>query len=118
MKTVNAQGVRQKAAFGIHRSDYMIHHGEKPQQVELNTISSAFGALSSQTSKLHNYILNNWVTLDSKYKLPPPNNTLETFPAAFKTAVHTYGLERPLAVHPCVFSLLVLMRQCFSNRAT
>ncbi|KAL9646915.1 hypothetical protein ABK040_013774 [Willaertia magna] len=47
--------------LSIHRSDYMLHvedqgKEEIPQQVELNTISSAFGALSPITHKLHSYL--------------------------------------------------------------
>jgi glutathione synthase len=106
MKTVHAEGVRQKVAFGIHRSDYMVHKGQKLQQVELNTISSAFGALSSRTSLLHDYILQNWLrTQGANFKLPPPNKTLETFTAAFKLAVDTYAAGRSAATSaPFVFA--------------
>jgi len=47
---------RQKCTIGIHRSDYMLHDVEadnrKFLQVELNTIASSFGALSSKIGML------------------------------------------------------------------
>lgn len=60
-KRVQAEGVRQKAYLGIHRSDYMLHEpqAETPNdtqrllQVELNTISSSFACISSLVSDLH-----------------------------------------------------------------
>lgn len=63
-ETVYQEGITQKIAFGIHRSDYMLHHADETSddissdkllQVEINTISAAFGALSSKTSELHEY---------------------------------------------------------------
>eukprot|EP00927_Polykrikos_kofoidii_P073666 TRINITY_DN69687_c0_g1_i1.p1 TRINITY_DN69687_c0_g1~~TRINITY_DN69687_c0_g1_i1.p1 ORF type:complete len:537 (+),score=70.84 TRINITY_DN69687_c0_g1_i1:44-1612(+) len=55
---------RQPIYLGIHRSDYMLHEpagtpaGEaRFLQVELNTIASSFGALSSITGDLHRYVL-------------------------------------------------------------
>eukprot|EP00818_Percolomonas_sp_WS_P001167 CAMPEP_0117449614 /NCGR_PEP_ID=MMETSP0759-20121206/8035_1 /TAXON_ID=63605 /ORGANISM="Percolomonas cosmopolitus, Strain WS" /LENGTH=535 /DNA_ID=CAMNT_0005242093 /DNA_START=27 /DNA_END=1634 /DNA_ORIENTATION=- len=48
----------QLLAMGIHRSDYMLHGTSKPLQVELNTISSAFAALSQITQQLHTFVVN------------------------------------------------------------
>jgi len=49
-----------KVQMGIHRSDYMLHFDQSNetnngvlQQVELNTISSAFGALSTKATLMH-----------------------------------------------------------------
>ena len=39
-----SQGLRQPMMLGIHRSDYMLHQGERFLQVELNTIASSMGA--------------------------------------------------------------------------
>lgn len=62
-------GLRQKVYLGIHRSDYMMHEpsGSSPSeaqflQVELNTIASSFGALSSRTSDLHRFLLERYGT--------------------------------------------------------
>jgi glutathione synthase len=45
-------GVKQPIILGLHRSDYMLHEVENDprtlMQVELNTIASSFGALSSK----------------------------------------------------------------------
>lgn len=62
-KLVHKEGIRQKAYLGIHRSDYMLHEpqadipsdSQRLLQVELNTISSSFGCISSLTSQLHRY---------------------------------------------------------------
>ena len=46
----------QSLQLGIFRSDYLMHHvGDKLdiKQVEFNTISSSFGALSQRVSELH-----------------------------------------------------------------
>lgn len=47
-------GVKQPVVLGLHRSDYMLHSVENDprtlMQVELNTIASSFGALSSKVS--------------------------------------------------------------------
>lgn len=76
--------------MGIHRSDYMIHHGEKIQQVELNTISSAFGALASRISALHDYIANTWTPLPPHISQPAKNPSLERLPNAFHVAYREY----------------------------
>lgn len=63
-KLVHKEGIRQKAYLGIHRSDYMLHEpqadipndSQRLLQVELNTISSSFGCISSLTSQLHRYV--------------------------------------------------------------
>lgn len=61
---------KQSIVLGIHRSDYMLHQrdgaGDKDLellQVELNTISCAFGSLATLTSNLHRYLL-------GRYSLP------------------------------------------------
>jgi glutathione synthase len=52
-KQVLAKGRTQKVVLGILRSDYMLHIADTPLQVELNTIASSFGCLSSKVSKMH-----------------------------------------------------------------
>ncbi|KAH9276830.1 glutathione synthetase [Batrachochytrium salamandrivorans] len=51
----------QKIWMGLHRSDYLLHQPSIDdtgllQQVELNTVSSAFPSLSSLTTSLHRYL--------------------------------------------------------------
>lgn len=50
---VLAKGRTQKVVLGILRSDYMLHRGDTPLQVELNTIASSFGCLSSKVARMH-----------------------------------------------------------------
>ncbi|GAA5968174.1 hypothetical protein JCM3765_003692 [Sporobolomyces pararoseus] len=62
-KTVKLEGIKQPISLGIFRSDYLVHSPtsseESPslKQVEFNTISSSFGALSTKVSELHKYLL-------------------------------------------------------------
>ena len=55
------QQYKDKIQMGVHRSDYMLHYDSPDQkdavlqQVELNTISSAFGALSTELTNMHHY---------------------------------------------------------------
>ncbi|KPV72466.1 uncharacterized protein RHOBADRAFT_18343 [Rhodotorula graminis WP1] len=63
-KTVKAEGIKQPLALGLFRSDYLVHapQGTAPsehtiKQVEFNTISSSFGALSTRVGDLHRYLL-------------------------------------------------------------
>ncbi|RLN97338.1 hypothetical protein BBJ28_00003415 [Nothophytophthora sp. Chile5] len=63
-RLVQSEGVQQKAYLGIHRSDYMLHEPEaagsgdsqRLLQVELNTISSSFGCISSLVSDMHRFV--------------------------------------------------------------
>ena len=67
---VHKEGVAQKLQLGIHRSDYMIDVGDKVDasakdpssfrltQIEINTIASAFGGLSTRLQRTHQRILN------------------------------------------------------------
>jgi hypothetical protein len=50
--------------LGLFRSDYLLHESSSDptarlelKQVEFNTISSSFGALSELAGKLHRYVL-------------------------------------------------------------
>ncbi|ORY17659.1 hypothetical protein BCR34DRAFT_621826 [Clohesyomyces aquaticus] len=61
---VKLEGYVQDLSLGLFRSDYMVHSDSSAstsslglKQVEFNTIASSFGGLSSQVSKLHNYLL-------------------------------------------------------------
>lgn len=58
-RAVQHEGVQQQTYLGLHRSDYMLHEppsGSGPPrllQVELNTIASSFGCMSSLVSGMH-----------------------------------------------------------------
>lgn len=76
LNTVSEEGVRQPLAMGLHRSDYMIHQGTKLQQVEINTISSAFGALSHRMPGMHSHLIQNWANYKNGKYQPYADPTL------------------------------------------
>lgn len=55
---VENEGVTQKLALGLLRSDYMSHSktNNSPKQVELNTIASSLAGIATAVSKLNRYI--------------------------------------------------------------
>ncbi|KAJ3415197.1 hypothetical protein HDV05_005337 [Chytridiales sp. JEL 0842] len=64
-QAVLKEGSTQPIAFGIHRSDYLLHkHVDAAtkkehieiQQVELNTIAASFSSLSAKTTELHRFL--------------------------------------------------------------
>ncbi|KZT43371.1 glutathione synthase [Sistotremastrum suecicum HHB10207 ss-3] len=61
-KQAREEGFTQPLHLGIFRSDYLLHlppGASTPglKQVEFNTISSSFGALSEQVAKLHRHLV-------------------------------------------------------------
>ena len=52
MVSRHCQPPSQQVYLSIHRSDYMLGTGNRLQQVEINTISSAFGALAPRLKEL------------------------------------------------------------------
>ncbi|GAA6016177.1 hypothetical protein JCM11491_003758 [Sporobolomyces phaffii] len=64
-QTVKREGIKQPLSLGIFRSDYLIHAPPTAagpedwtlKQVEFNTISSSFGALSTRVSQLHRFLI-------------------------------------------------------------
>jgi len=54
---INREGIKQKVALGLLRSDYMLHNNiddpRKFLQVEINTIASSFGSLSTKIAEMH-----------------------------------------------------------------
>ncbi|EKM49834.1 uncharacterized protein PHACADRAFT_265549 [Phanerochaete carnosa HHB-10118-sp] len=60
-RRVRDEGVARPLQLGLFRSDYMVHrpdpHGPASlKQVEFNTISSSFGALSQRVAALHRHL--------------------------------------------------------------
>lgn len=50
----------QSLTAGLFRSDYIVHSGDgqsQIKQVEFNTVSVSFGALSSRLTELHNFLI-------------------------------------------------------------
>jgi glutathione synthetase len=105
LNAVASEGIRQPVAMGIHRSDYMIHEGQKLQQIEINTISSAFGALSHRMSHLHTHMIQNWANYKNgvfEEHLSPtlverkaiPNPSLDEIAELFDSALTVYCTSR------------------------
>ena len=59
-QVVLKEGIRQPYSLAVNRSDYMLHSKEGDSrsllQVELNTIASSFGSLSTRISEMHREI--------------------------------------------------------------
>lgn len=59
-QTVSKQGYAASHQLGIFRSDYMIDQHSNLKQVEVNTISTGFCALTQQVTQLHRYTLKHY----------------------------------------------------------
>lgn len=105
-KEAKARGVSQEWCLGLNRSDYMLNslNADKFQllQVELNTISSSFGALSTRVTAMHRYTLSVAFRqykdqLCSYYNLDPATTTLDRLLAAVPNNAALENLSAALA---------------------
>ncbi|KAI0374958.1 glutathione synthase [Pilatotrama ljubarskyi] len=94
------QGITQPRHLGLFRSDYLLHQperGQPPQlkQVEFNTISSSFGALSQNIAKLHRHLLAKTEYYNSSPILRienlPANDTIAGLAEGLAAAHKAYG---------------------------
>ncbi|KAA1472243.1 glutathione synthase [Dentipellis sp. KUC8613] len=99
-KASREEGPVQTWHLGLFRSDYLLHQPEgakeiELKQVEFNTISSSFGALSEQVSKLHRHLQATTHYFDSSSLLQPgnfpPNDTIAVLAAGLAEAHTAYG---------------------------
>jgi glutathione synthase len=95
-KQVLNQGRRQKVVLGILRSDYMLHRTDIPLQVELNTIASSFGCLSSKVSKLHRELC------DKDKGVLPDNQADEGIAKGLALALQEYKRQYPDSSNPVI----------------
>jgi len=93
------KGRRQKVVLGILRSDYMLHGENTPLQVELNTIASSFGCLSSKITQMHKQLHSS----DGDDSLPD-NNAKEGIAKGLATALEEYKQQ-----FPCSSAVVVVM---------
>ena len=134
-----ARGVSQKWYLGLNRSDYMLNtlNSEKFQllQVELNTISSSFGALSTRVTSMHRYILSTafrqhkeelcayynidpaTTTLEGLLAASPDNAALENLSAALAAALKCYNESTGANVDTVLFVVQAGERNVFDQRA-
>ncbi|XP_021934218.1 glutathione synthetase-like isoform X2 [Zootermopsis nevadensis] len=77
-ETVHKEGITQTFSLGLFRSDYLAHSATNNniKQVEINTIASGFGGISTHIPSLHRYILQELGHGD-KVKNVPVNTALE-----------------------------------------
>jgi len=76
--------------LGIHRSDYMIEAGtSRLLQVEINTISVAFTALSNAVNRLHAYLLSKSPDPQRADMVQISQSNVQV-PMAMRDAVHTW----------------------------
>ena len=74
-KQIEQNKWNQKYQLGIFRSDYMKNAAtNKWGQIEMNTISSSFGALSDSVYELHRFLLSRYLNL-ANIKTPPSNTS-------------------------------------------
>jgi len=98
--------------FAVNRSDYMVHQNCDLLQIEMNTISVAFPALSSKIIQMHKLLLDESVV---------ENRALEEVAAGFDAALRLYGNEcrhalmivRPFEGNSVDQDLLI--EECFSK---
>ncbi|RLN26037.1 hypothetical protein BBO99_00000541 [Phytophthora kernoviae] len=113
-RQVQKEGVQQKTYLGIHRSDYMLHEpqegvegdSQRLLQVELNTISSSFGCISSLVSGMHKFLVDRVAVdipaLEKHYGISsseyhnglPQNDAVKELPDALAAAHKHYGVKK------------------------
>ncbi|KAI8998583.1 glutathione synthase [Trametes punicea] len=99
-KRLRDQGISQPRHLGLFRSDYLLHKSDASaqlelKQVEFNTISSSFGALSENVAKLHRHLLATTEYYNSSPILRPenlpPNDTVAGLAEGLVAAHKAYG---------------------------
>ncbi|KAJ3230062.1 hypothetical protein HDU81_004789 [Chytriomyces hyalinus] len=101
VQAVVQESPSQSITLGIHRSDYLLHMNEAAsridiQQVELNTIASSFGCLSTKTTELHKFLYERADTAKD-YNLPS-NNALQGLTKGLARAWELYGSPTAVVV--------------------
>ncbi|KAE8448445.1 hypothetical protein EG329_009510 [Mollisiaceae sp. DMI_Dod_QoI] len=113
---VREEGYSQNLSLGLFRSDYMVHQATTDvaptiKQVEFNTIASSFGGLSTQTSKMHRFLVKNEYPLLEKPLLIgdidlPQNNSARSLASGILAAFEAYKSSAEPLYDPCVIFLV------------
>ncbi|KAL4538452.1 hypothetical protein Ndes2526B_g03244 [Nannochloris sp. 'desiccata'] len=86
-------------SLAINRSDYMLHSPTSSLlQVELNTIASSFGCLSTLVSRLHHYLMERSGASSSELENLPPNDAMTEIASALGAAVEAHGAPNGVVV--------------------
>ncbi|KAJ3836646.1 hypothetical protein F5878DRAFT_624625 [Lentinula raphanica] len=94
------RGLAQPLHLGLFRSDYLLHQQDSTlslKQVEFNTISSSFGALSQKTAEMHRSLESSTNYYHSSAYLTgtnfPPNQSTSGLVAGLAAAHTTYNVD-------------------------
>uniref|UniRef100_A0AAG5DPZ8 Glutathione synthetase n=1 Tax=Anopheles atroparvus TaxID=41427 RepID=A0AAG5DPZ8_ANOAO len=69
-RTVLDEGIAQTVTLALLRSDYLPNFSDAIKQVEINTIASSFGGISTNMTPMHSYILKELGHRDKLGNLP------------------------------------------------
>uniref|UniRef100_A0A182QKC0 Glutathione synthetase n=1 Tax=Anopheles farauti TaxID=69004 RepID=A0A182QKC0_9DIPT len=72
-RTVLAEGIAQTVSLALLRSDYLPNFSDTIKQVEINTIASSFGGISTNMSPMHSFVLTELGHQDKLVNLPVNN---------------------------------------------
>lgn len=107
------EGISQKVSLAINRSDYMLHSSEGDDrsllQVELNTIASSFGSLSTKISEMHRE-LQEMEEMDSNStskRNVPVNVALDEIAGGLAAAHNVYLKQTGLTNSNCSIAIIV-----------
>lgn len=111
-KNILVNGTKQPFTLAINRSDYMLHSKEGDTrsllQVELNTIASSFGSLSTKISEMH-IMMNEIEQLDSveNQRDIPINSALDEIASGLAAAHHVYLSQTGMTNLNCSVAMIV-----------
>lgn len=112
-EVVLAEGISQKVSLAINRSDYMLHSSEGDKrsllQVELNTIASSFGSLSTKISEMHRELqeMEDMNCESALKKNVPVNVALDEIAGGLAAAHNIYLKQRGLTNSDCSIAMIV-----------
>lgn len=93
--TAEERGARRdrEGVLAVLRSDYMLHEPTNSLlQVEVNTIASSFGCLSTLVGHMHAYLTDRLGLPEAERAALPPNNAMDEIADAMGAAVAEYGV--------------------------
>ena len=93
------QAAGQERVLAVLRSDYMLHTPTNSLlQVELNTIASSFGCLSTLVGRMHRYLLGRLGASEAELAALPEHNTMDAIADAMGAAAAEYGVPGAVMV--------------------
>ncbi|XP_033096253.1 glutathione synthetase-like [Anneissia japonica] len=96
LETVLKEGIVSAGVLALLRSDYMLDGTTDemlPKQVEINTIASSLGCVTSHLTPVHRYIMQLLGKYDVEKSLPD-NTHVEEYSKAFVKAWEVYGTPK------------------------